>query len=110
MQVFGLPGHLIRNGRRASRLIDAQPPSSAAAIRGDALTRWRRAMAKGLTAEEAAEIVAVPRSTLYRWAKAVEPKSRRPHRVRWTHHHPEYSGQERRRHDRVHGNLPFGVH
>jgi transposase InsO family protein len=82
MQVFGLPGHLIRNGRRASRLIDAPPPNSAAAIRRDALTRWRQAMAKGLTGEEAADIVGVPRSTLYRWEKALEPKSRRPHRRR----------------------------
>ena len=82
MQVFGLPGHLIRNGRRASRLIDAQPPNSAAAIRRDALTRWRQAMAKGLTAQEAADVVGVARSTLYRWEKALEPKSRRPHRCR----------------------------
>ena len=39
-------------------------------------------MANGLTAEEAAEVVGVPRSTLYRWEKAPEPKSRRPHRLR----------------------------
>jgi putative transposase len=82
MQVFGLPGHVIRNGRRASRLIGAKTPNIAAAIRRDALARWRRAMAKGLTADEAARIVGVPRSTLYRWEKAPEPKSRRPHRPR----------------------------
>jgi hypothetical protein len=82
MQVFGLPGHVIRNGRRASRLIDAKTPKIAAAIRRDALARWRRAMAQGLTAQEAAIVVGVPRSTLYRWAAAPEPKSRRPHRRR----------------------------
>jgi transposase InsO family protein len=39
-------------------------------------------MAQGLTAQEAARIVGVPRSTLYRWEKTPEPKSRRPHRRR----------------------------
>ena len=82
MQVFGLPGHVIRNGRRASRLIDAQTPNIAAAIRRDALARWRQARTKGLTAAEAAAIVGVPRATLYRWEKAPQPKSRRPHRPR----------------------------
>jgi putative transposase len=37
-------------------------------------------MRDGLDAGQAA--AAVPRSTLYRWAKAPEPRSRRPHRVR----------------------------
>ena len=81
MQVFGLPGHLIRNARRASRLIDAKTPNIAAAIRGDVLARWRRAMANGLTAQQAAD-VGVPRSTLYRWERTPAPKSRRPHRPR----------------------------
>lgn len=87
MQVFGLPGHVIRNGRRASRLIDAKTPNSAAASRRDAVTRWRQAMAKGLFAEDAAKAVAVPRSTLYRWQKQPEPRSKRPRRMRaksWT--------------------------
>jgi transposase InsO family protein len=82
MQVFGLPGHLIRNGGAASRLIDAKTPNIAAAIRRDAVARWRSAMAKGLSAADAAKIVAHPRSTLYRWEKEPEPKSRRPHRPR----------------------------
>jgi transposase InsO family protein len=82
MQVFGLPGHLIRNGRRASRLIDAETHNIAAASRRDAVMRWRQAMARGLSAEAAAGIVGVPRSTLYRWEKAPKPKSRRPHRRR----------------------------
>jgi transposase InsO family protein len=79
MQVFGLPGHVIRNGRYASRLIDAETQNIAAAIRHDAVLRWRQAIAKGLTAQAAAAIVGVPRSTLYRWEKRPQPKSRRPH-------------------------------
>lgn len=82
MQVFGLPGHVIRNGRRASRLIDAETQNIAAAIRRDAVTRWRQAIAKGLSAEDAAKAVGHPRSTLYRWEKEPQPKSRRPHRLR----------------------------
>jgi putative transposase len=82
MQVFGLPGHVMRNGRAASRLIDAKPPNIAAAMRRDAVGRWRRAMAKGLSAEDAANAVGHPRSTLYRWEKDPEPKSRRPQRPR----------------------------
>jgi len=87
MQVFGLPGHVIRSGRAASRCLDAKTPDSEAARRRDALTRWRGAMAKGLSAEDGAEAVAVPRSTLYRWEKQPEPRSRRPRRTRpktWT--------------------------
>ena len=87
MQVFGLPGHVIRNGRAASRLIAAKPPSSAAAIRRDALERWRLLMGRGLSAAVAAKGVGIARATLYRWQKRIEPKSRRPHRVRrptWT--------------------------
>ena len=82
MQVFGLPGHIIRNGRAASRLIDAQSANIAAASRRDAVARWRHAMAKGRSAADAARIVGVPRSTLYRWREAPTPKSRRPHNVR----------------------------
>src|SRR5688572_3375039 len=78
---------LIRNGRAASRLIAAKPPSSAAAIRRDALERWRLLMGRGLSAAVAAKGVGIARATLYRWQKRIEPKSRRPHRVRrptWT--------------------------
>jgi Homeodomain-like domain len=60
MQVFGLPGHIIR----------------------DALARWRKAMAQGLTSEQAAKAAGFPRSTLYRWRKRAEPLSRRPRRLR----------------------------
>lgn len=33
MQVFGLPGHVTRNGDRASRLLDAQTPTIEAQLR-----------------------------------------------------------------------------
>ena len=53
MQVFGLPGHAIRNGK--------------------AVERWRSAMAKGLSAEDAAKAV---------WhIPAERMKMRRPHDV-----------------------------
>lgn len=82
MQVFGLPGHVIRNAGRASRLQGAKTPTIEAHRRRDAVARWRRAMADGLGAGQAALAVGVALSTLYRWEAAPEPKSRRPHRVR----------------------------
>jgi putative transposase len=87
MQVIGLPSHVIRNGRAASRLLAAKTPNIEAARRRDAAARWRRAMADGLTADQAASAVGVTRATLYRWEKKPEPLSRRPHRPRgrrWT--------------------------
>ena len=81
MQVIGLPGHVIRNGRAASRLLDAQTPNIGAARRRDAVARWRRARRDGLTAAQAAAAVGVARATLYRWEKAPEPRSRRPKRL-----------------------------
>jgi putative transposase len=82
MQVFGLPGHVIRNGRAASRVLDTEISHQEAAKRRSILGRWRMAMAKGLTAEDAARVVGVPRSTLYRWEKRAEPRSKRPRRTR----------------------------
>ena len=82
MQVFGLPGHIIRNARGASRPLAAQTPDIEAARRGDALARWRQAMAQGLTSQQAAEAVGVPRATLYRWRARAAPLSRRPRRMR----------------------------
>jgi hypothetical protein len=67
MQLFGLPGRIIKNGRAAAR--------------------WLRARADGLNAGQAARAVGVPRSTLYRWGKDAAPRNRRPHPVRpktWT--------------------------
>ena len=87
MQVRGLPRQIIRNAAGAARLLDAQTPNIEAARRRDVVTRSRLAMANGLTAEQAAQVVGVPRSTLYRWEKDAAPKSRRPHRGRqkgWT--------------------------
>jgi transposase InsO family protein len=86
MQVFGLPGHIIRTGKLASR-IAAQSSDNEAAIRRATGARWRQAMADGLTAERAARAVGVPRATLYRWEKRPERRSRRPKRTRaksWT--------------------------
>lgn len=87
MQVFSLPRQVIRNARAASRLLDAKTPDIAAASRRDAVTRWRQARARGLTAAAAADAVGVSRATLYRWEKQPELRSRRPRRVRargWT--------------------------
>jgi transposase InsO family protein len=81
MQVFGLPGHVIRTGKLASR-IAAQSSDNEAALRRTAVARWRRAMADGLSAERAAKAVGVPRATLYRWEERPELRSRRPHRMR----------------------------
>lgn len=51
-------------------------------MRLDAVRRWRRARAAGLSADDAAEAVGVSRATLYRWARRPEPLSRRPRRLR----------------------------
>jgi putative transposase len=83
MQVLGLPGHIIRSGKWASR-IAAQSPNNEAAIRRAAVARWRQAMADGLTAEQAAKAVGIPRASLYRWQKRAEPHSKRPRRMRVT--------------------------
>ncbi len=41
MQVFGLPGQIIKDGRAASHLLAAQTPDIEAARRRDAVARWR---------------------------------------------------------------------
>ncbi len=79
---FGLSGQVTRNGRAGSRLLDAKTIDIEAASRRDADARWRWATRDGLSAEQAAEAVGVERSTLHRWEKAPEPKSRRPRRAR----------------------------
>jgi len=81
MQVFGLPRHVIRTGRLASR-IAAKSSSNAAAMRGKLVCRWRQAMREGLTAAQAAQAVGASRASLFRWQRRLEPKSRRPHRPR----------------------------
>jgi putative transposase len=82
MQVFGLPRQVIRDARAASRLLAAKTPNIEAGRRRGAVARWRGAMADGLTAGQAAHAVGEARSTLYRWEKAPEPRSRQPDRVR----------------------------
>jgi transposase InsO family protein len=87
MQVFGLPGHVIRAGRVASRL--AAGARNSEAVRRDAIVRrWRQAIADGLTTAQAARAVGVGRATLYRWEQRAEPRSRRPHRRRQSHWPP----------------------
>lgn len=82
MQVFGLPGHVIRQGVAASRVLSGKTPDILLAARREAVMRWRRAMAQGLCARDAARAVGVSRATLYRWERTPELKSRRPHRLR----------------------------
>ena len=53
----------------------------------EVLRRYERARRDGLTAEQAAKAVGVSRATLHRWSVRLEPKSRRPLRMRlksWT--------------------------
>ena len=84
MQVFGLPRHVIRSGCRGVTSIAATSSSK----RSFDARRRRQALAaerwlNGLSATGCRRSVSgLPRSTLYRWEKAPEPKSRRPHRPR----------------------------
>ena len=80
MQVFGQPGHVGRNTARASRILSS--PEEETARRTDLVRRWRRALADGLTVEQAARAVGVPQSTLHRWEKRPQRLSTRPHRHR----------------------------
>lgn len=85
MKVFGLQAPVYRLARVASRL--TAKTSDIAAGRRDALARFDRARRDGLTAERAAPAVGSSRASLHRWTKRLEPKSRRPHRVKqrtWT--------------------------
>lgn len=82
MQVFCLPGHIIRNGKAASRLLGAKTIDIEAARRRDAVARWRAAMAQGLSGQDAADAVGVSRPSLYRWEKQPQPRQRLPKRTR----------------------------
>ena len=85
MKVFSLQAPIYRGAWLSSRL--TAQTSQLAAVRRDALERWRRARSRGLSAEEAARAVGASRDSLYRWEKRLEPRSRRPHRQRqptWT--------------------------
>src|SRR3977135_3723387 len=84
MQVIGLPSHVIRNGRAASRLLAAKTPNIEAARRRDAVGRWRGAMADGRPARRDPTAPRLPPPDLL---ARPEPLSRRPHRLRkrqWT--------------------------
>lgn len=65
-----------------SRLIGANAADEEAAIRRDAVRRWREAIRNGLSVTAAAKAVGVPCATLYRWEIQPEPRSCRPHRLR----------------------------
>ena len=88
MQVRGLPREISR-GARATATVGRRSEAVEATIneRVEVVRRWRRAMAKGLSSQEAAAAVGVSRATLYRWRRNPEPQSKRPRRMRprqWT--------------------------
>jgi putative transposase len=84
MQVFGLPGHVVRNGGAASRLLDAKTPTIEAARRREAVARWRRAAGDERRPDGRSGRTRRRRSPLdaYRWRTSLEPRSRRPKRPR----------------------------
>ena len=67
MKVFGLQAPIYRGAWLSSRL--TVQTSQLAAVRRDALERWRRARSRGLSAEEAARALGASRASLYRWEK-----------------------------------------
>ena len=88
MRVVGLPRVLYQADRLARTTTDAV--SDEARAREGALRLWREIKALGLGAQAAAEMIGIPRSTLYRWARrrreagipGLEPRSRAPRRRR----------------------------
>ena len=87
MQAFCLPRQATRSAAAVS--CPGATESGEAARRREILARWQQARDDGLTADQAARAVNVPRSTLYRWQKSPEPRSRRPKRVRQPDWSPE---------------------
>ena len=95
MRVVGLPKVLYQADRLARTTADAV--SGEARARQGALRLWREVQALGLSPQAAAELVGIPRSTLYRWARrhraigvrGLEPRSRAPHRRRTPQWNPE---------------------
>ena len=84
-------GHGRRFARAASAAIrsEAAEGGEVAACRRDILDRWHLARREGVSAGKAAEVVGVPRSTLFNWDRLrqqgrLEPRSRRPWRLRRT--------------------------
>lgn len=88
MRVVGLPKVLYQAERLARTT--GEPFSDEARARQGALRLWREIQALGLRPQAAAELIGIPRSTLYRWARrlkeagipGLEPRSRAPHRRR----------------------------
>ena len=70
----GLSGHVNRAATNSQ--------TSSARSRIAPVARWRRAMADGLASDRAACAVGEARANLYRWEKRLEPRSRRPARLR----------------------------
>ena len=72
-----------RFARAASAAIEAAEGGEVAAFRRGILDRWHLAMRQGSAAGNAAEVVGVPRSTLFNWDRLqrqgrLEPRFRRP--------------------------------
>ena len=85
MQVKYLHGH---RDYQINKL-KISPNHPVALMRWDALSRFERALSKGLSSIDAAQVVGIPKATLYRWkerkTKSLEtliPQSRRPKRFR----------------------------
>jgi len=85
--------------------------SPAAAERLRWVKAWQAMRAKGLTAQEAAGVLHLPRSTLYRWERrlkvdglrGLEDRSRRPKRVRQRQWGADLAIQVRRLREACHG-------
>src|SRR5215204_4797683 len=101
MKVFSLQAPIYRGAWLSSRL--TAQTSQLAAVRRDALERWRRARSRGLSAEEAARAVGASRASLYRWEKRLEPRSRRPHR----HRQPTWTSALMRKIERLRADHPM---
>src|SRR6185436_16717344 len=82
MQIRGLHRSIYRGARLASRLETKE--RSDEVQRRDAVARWQQARRDGLGVATAAAAVGHPPSTLYRWAKSVPFRSRRPNTTRKT--------------------------
>ena len=95
MRIVGLPSSFYYVSRR--RPIEM---SEAARQRLWRLKAWQRLRAEGYSAQKAADILRVPRSTLYRWQKRVDQRGligledgdRRPKQVRRPQWSPELAG------------------
>ena len=86
MKVFQPSSAELDRGAWLSSRLTAQSMHNSAAVRRDALERWRRARSRAL-GEEAAGAVGAAGLPPHRWEKRLQPRSRRQHRQRqptWT--------------------------